>query len=52
MLKAKRVRSDEVFLREESNVKLKTAGTMREVVLSLGVDKKRQMGRGISSVLQ
>lgn len=40
MSKAKRVRSDVVFLCEESKVKLKTAGTMREVVFSAGNNKK------------
>ncbi len=40
MLKAKRVASDTVSLSEKSNVKLKTAGTMREVVYSAGVNKK------------
>ena len=39
MLKSKRVSSDAVFLWEESQVKMKTAGNMQEVQFCAGVNK-------------
>lgn len=38
--KSRKVSSDKVFLSKESQVKLKTAGNIREVVFSAGVNKK------------